>query len=69
MRNITLSCPECRTPSKAVGNPDEHANGHTGPYHCFACGSNGTFVVVMTPSPRAPLASVSTTPLPPAAAA
>lgn len=52
MRHLTLTCPECNAPSKAVGDPDEHLNGHVGVFHCFSCGADGSFVIVLTPKEK-----------------
>ncbi len=48
MRNITMTCAVCETPDRAVGNPDEHDDGQTGKWYCFACGASGTYASVMT---------------------
>jgi hypothetical protein len=48
MRNVTMTCPHCGTKDKAVGDPDEHDQGHSGKWYCFACGSSGTYVSEFT---------------------
>jgi len=45
MRNVTLTCPNCNEPSRAVGDPDENDGGHTGDWYCFYCGASGTFSI------------------------
>ncbi len=48
MRHTTLTCPVCGTPDKAVGDPDEKDEGHSGSWFCFACKSAGDFEIVFT---------------------
>jgi hypothetical protein len=45
VNNITLTCPVCHYPDKAVGNPDEKDEGASGKWYCFNCGSSGTYDV------------------------
>ena len=48
MRNITMTCPHCGTPERAVGDPDEKDEGHSGKWYCFACGASGTYRIEHT---------------------
>lgn len=48
MRNVTMTCPECHEPDRAVGDPSEADDGHSGRWYCFGCGSHGTYEVAMT---------------------
>jgi len=45
MRHITMTCPECKTPDKAVGDPHEATNGHLGAWYCFACHAHGNYAI------------------------
>ena len=45
MKNITLTCPVCLEGSRAVGDPDESDNGHSGDWFCFNCHSKGEFSI------------------------
>ena len=45
MHNVTLTCPECKEPQKAVGNQDESTGGNEGKFFCFSCGAKGDFEV------------------------
>lgn len=45
MNNITLTCPECNKPDRAVGNPAEHLLGHFGAWYCFYCGAKGNYSI------------------------
>lgn len=47
MRNITMTCPQCKTADRAVGDPKEADQGATGKWHCFACGASGTYGVAL----------------------
>lgn len=51
MNNITLTCPVCGTDSRAIGNPDEMDEGHSGKWFCFACDAHGTFEIHFTVTP------------------
>lgn len=46
--NLTLTCPVCQMPEKAVGNPNEMKDDNSGKWYCFNCKANGDFVVEMT---------------------
>ncbi len=43
MRNVTMTCPNCGAEDRAVGDPDERDQGHSGKWYCFACQSSGTY--------------------------
>lgn len=42
-----MTCPECGEPDRAVGDPLESDDGHSGKWYCFACGAHGTYGVEM----------------------
>jgi hypothetical protein len=48
MRHITMTCPECRVPNKAVGDPNENDNGASGEWYCFNCGKYGFYDINFT---------------------
>ncbi len=48
MKNVTLTCPVCHMPDKAVGDPTETRAGHEGRWYCFNCHSEGTYRVAFT---------------------
>ena len=48
MRHITMTCPECKVSDKAVGDPLERDNGHSGHWYCFNCGAHGFYDVTFT---------------------
>lgn len=43
--NSTFTCPVCKVPERAVGNPDETGEtpGDQGLWFCFNCGSGGSY--------------------------
>lgn len=45
MRHVTLTCPQCVEPDKAVGDPSEEAHGWIGAWYCFHCHAKGNYAV------------------------
>ncbi len=48
MKNITMTCPSCHTPDKAVGDPTETRDGYTGRWYCFQCHASGSYTIDFT---------------------
>jgi hypothetical protein len=40
-----MTCPQCLTPDKAVGDPQEATNGWLGGWFCFACHAKGNYQI------------------------
>lgn len=45
MRHVTMTCPECVTEDKAVGDPMESVHGWLGGWYCFACHAKGNYQI------------------------
>ncbi len=48
MKNVTLTCPNCHVPDRAVGDPQESRAGYSGRWYCFNCHASGSYTIDFT---------------------